>query len=108
MRLLLCASFITLIALLTFGTSALAKTLEDRCLPAVGTAIYRYGIAYSRIIQEGQAQSDITSAYEGTQLAIALDCDLPALRRGMDCIIKQVKASGKMPEIEAALDCAIE
>jgi hypothetical protein len=59
MRLLLCASFITLIALLIFGTSASAKTLEDRCLPAVGTAIYRYGIAYSRIIQEGQAQSDI-------------------------------------------------
>ncbi len=108
MRLLLCASFITLIALLTFGTSALAKTLEDRCLPAVGTAIYRYGIAYSRIIQEGQAQSDITSAYEGTQLAIALDCDLPALRRGMDCIIKHVGETGKKPDIGVALNCAIK
>jgi hypothetical protein len=108
MRLLLCASFITLIAPSTFGTPAMAGSMEDRCIPAVSTAILRYGIAYGRIIQEGQAQSDITTAYEATQLAIALDCDRPAMLRGMDCIIKKVKESGKKPEIEAAINCALK
>ncbi len=86
----------------------MAGSMEDRCIPAVSTAILRYGIAYGRIIQEGEAQSDITTAYEATQLAIALDCDSPAMLRGMDCIIKKVKKTGKKPEIEAAISCALE
>ena len=108
MRLLLCASFITLIAPSTFGTPAIAGALEDRCIPAVSTAILRYGIAYGRIIQEGQAQSDITTAYEAAQLAIVLDCDRQAMIRGMDCIIGKVKETGKKPEIAAAISCAQE
>jgi hypothetical protein len=108
MRRLLFASFIALIAPSASGTPAMAESLEDRCIPAVSTAILRYGIAYGRIIQEGQAQSDITTAYEATQLAIALDCDRPALLRGMDCIIKEVKKTGKKPEVAAAINCAQE
>jgi len=91
MRLFLFAAFVTLIAPSTFVSPAMAGSLEDRCIPAVGTAILRYGIAYGRIIKEGQAQSDITTAYEATQLAFALNCDRPALLRGMDCIIRRVK-----------------
>jgi hypothetical protein len=108
MRLLLCASLIALIAPSTFGTPAIAGSLENRCLPAVSTAILRYGIAYSRIIQEGEAQSDITTAYEATQLAIALGCDRAALLRGMDCIIHKVMQSGKNPGLEAAINCTLE
>lgn len=108
MRAPLCAVFITLIATSALDTPAMAEPLPDRCIPAVSTAILRYGMAYGRIIEEGQAQSDITTAYEAAQLAIVLDCDRQAMLRGMDCIIKKVKKSGRKPEIEAAISCAQE
>jgi hypothetical protein len=108
MKRLLCAGFIALIAQSTLSTPVLAEPMPDRCIPAVSTAILRYGIAYGRIIQEGQAQSDITTAYEAAQLAIVLDCDRQAMIRGMDCIIGKVKETGKKPEIAAAISCAQE
>ena len=101
-----CGGLMVLIAQAALDVPALAEPMPDRCFPAAITAILRYGIAYSRIIQDGQAQSDITTAYEASQLAIMLDCDRQAMLRGMDCIIENVKKSGREPELGAAISCA--
>ncbi len=106
MRRLLYASIIILIAQLTYSALALAEPLPDRCIPPVSSAVHRLGTAYGNILQKGQAQSDIATAYEAFQLAIGLGCDRQAIILGIDCITEKVKNSGLPPEEKDTIFCA--